>query len=102
MAIVVGALFGKGAQDAAKEIKAAADGNMMYTPALESVDSRGQRDQTLEFTFIGLGAAALAGGIVCYILSNGSESPSAAPGPHVSFHPSVGPNAGAAALRVSF
>ncbi|HVR62822.1 MAG TPA: tetratricopeptide repeat protein, partial [Polyangia bacterium] len=99
--IVVGALFGQGAKDAAQQIKTAADNSMMYTTDLESVDQRGRRDETLEFTFIGIGAAALAGGAVCFILGGHRDSETAAAG-RVSFLPSLTAHAGSAALRVSF
>lgn len=97
-AIIVGAAYGQAAQDAAKQIKTAADNNGMFTAELQAVDTRGRHDQTLEFTYLGIGAASIVGGIVCYYFGWSSESSS----PKVALVPSVSPTAGAALVRVAF
>jgi tetratricopeptide (TPR) repeat protein len=98
-AIVTGALFGKAAQSAASEINAAGAERGMFTAALEAVDKRGRRDQTLEIVFLTVGGLSLAGGIVCLITGSHSETPS--PG-RVSVAPAFTPHGASATMLVTF
>jgi tetratricopeptide (TPR) repeat protein len=99
VAIVTGALFGKAAQSAASEINAAGAAGKMFTPALEAVDKRGRRDQTLEFVFLTVGGLSLAGGVLCLITDSHSET--ASPG-RVSVAPAITPHGASATMLVTF
>jgi tetratricopeptide (TPR) repeat protein len=92
--------FGQGAKSAADEITKAGNNGGLYTPHLRDVDDRGRKYQTLEFVSLGLGAAALAGGILLYL--NGSNASEAARPGGVALSPALSPNAAGATMRVTF
>jgi hypothetical protein len=99
--IVAGILFGQGAKSAAKEITDAGNAGRAFTAMLMDAESRGKRDQTLEFVSLGIGAVALAGGVFLYW--SGSNTTESARG-GVALRPSVRllPGVGSAALQVTF
>ncbi|HEY2902927.1 MAG TPA: tetratricopeptide repeat protein [Polyangia bacterium] len=98
-ALIGAAEYGVEAKNAASDIKKAADMNGMYTPALQTTDKNGRSDQTLEFTFLGIGGASLIAGVVCYVMGHHAE----ASGPTgVALVPSVTRNGASASLGMTF
>jgi len=97
--IVAAIIFGQGAKSAAKEITDAGNNGKAFTQALQDVESRGKRDQTLEFVSLGIGVAALAaGGYLYWSGSTATESPRGG----VALVPSVLPGMASATLKVTF
>jgi tetratricopeptide (TPR) repeat protein len=99
--IVAAIIFGQGAKSAAKEITDAGNSGKAFTQALQDVESRGKRDQTLEFVSLGIGVAALAAG--AYLYWSGSSA-TEAPRSGVAVSPSFRflPGLTSASLQVTF
>jgi hypothetical protein len=100
LSIVVAAIFGAQAKDAARTVEKTAAAGGTFDP---SDDSRGRSAQTKEVTFIIVGTAALAAGGVIYYLGARHPSESGSPPPgSVALLPSAAPDRLGAALRVTF
>jgi hypothetical protein len=76
VSIVVGAIFGAQAKDSATQINAKAVPGASYDSSLQALDDKGRGAQTKEWVFLGVGAAALVGGAVLFVVgSQHSEAP---------------------------
>jgi tetratricopeptide (TPR) repeat protein len=100
VSIVVGAVFGAQAKNAADKIEAAAARSEVYTPDLQSQDSRGRSAQAKEAVFLVIGAAAVVGGGVLYYL--GARQQKMAEAGTVAILPAASASQLGAAMLVTF
>lgn len=111
LSLVVAAIFGAQAKDAAQKIETAAASGGTFDTTLQTQDSRGRSAQGKQVAFLVVGVAALAGGGVLYYLgrrqsTEGATAPgtvAGAPAPGtVALLPAASPTDLGAALRVTF
>ncbi len=100
LSLVVAAIFGSQAKDAARSVEKTAASGGTFDP---SDDERGRSAQTKEVTFIIVGATALvAGGAIYYLGARHPAEAGSPPPGSVALLPSVAPDRAGAALRVTF
>ena len=111
LSLVVAAIYGAQAKDAAQKIETAAAGGGAFDATLQTQDSRGRSAQGKQVAFLVVGVAALAGGGVLYYLgrrqsTEGATAPgtvAGAPAPGtVALLPAASATDLGAALRVTF
>jgi hypothetical protein len=91
-----GVVFGVLAKQAADDLTQLDKNRGIFDPATEDA---GQRDQLLAGIFLGVGAAAIATGVVLYVLGARDAQPASQA---FVIAPSVAPHAGGATLRMVF
>jgi tetratricopeptide (TPR) repeat protein len=102
LSIVVGAIFGAQAKDAAQKIEKAAANGDVYGPELQTQDSRGRSAQNKETVFLVIGTAALATGGVLYYLGGRQSSEASAEARSVAIVPAASANQLGALVKVTF
>ena len=91
-----GIAFGVLAKQAGDELTELDRDRGIFDPATEEA---GQRDQLLSRIFIGVGAAAVATGVVLYVLGTGDDQPASQA---FVIAPSIAPNAAGATFRMVY